>query len=145
MYPPELRIGKDHQWVRVEGDRALVGITEFAAGQLEIVSYVYVIPRRGEEVGRSQMCGLAESSKATFELFSPLTGVVTRINELLVAQPELVKRDPHGAGWLLEMSLANPAELEELEPAEAYEASLPRSVKIIRKGQRKKWKRPSAV
>lgn len=126
MYPPELRYSKDHEWARVVGDRAVVGITRYAADQLGDVVYVDFTRKAGEQVRQFEAFGTVESVKAASDLFSPLSGTIVRINESLADHPELVNQDPYGEGWMVELAVAEPAEAGNLLSAQDYEASLPK-------------------
>ncbi len=126
MYPPDLKYTTEHEWARVVGDRAVVGITQFAADQLGDVVYVDFARKVGDQVKQSDVFGTIESVKAASDLFSPLGGTIIRENDRLADHPELVNQDPYGEGWMLEMTLANPAEVEHLLSAQEYEASLPK-------------------
>jgi glycine cleavage system H protein len=120
-FPAELKYTKDHEWVRVEGGDAYIGITEFA--QRELGDIVYVdIPSVGKEVVKEEVFGTVEAVKTVSDLFMPLTGTVTEINSALDSQPELVNSDPYGEGWMVKVSLNNAAEAESLLTADAYKA-----------------------
>jgi glycine cleavage system H protein len=120
-FPAELKYTKDHEWVRVEGGDAYIGITEFA--QRELGDIVYVdIPSVGKEVAKEEVFGTVEAVKTVSDLFMPLTGTVTKINAALDSQPELVNSDPYGEGWMVKVSLNNAAEAESLLTADAYKA-----------------------
>ncbi len=126
MYPPELKYSKEHEWARVVDDRAVVGITQYAADQLGDVVYVDLASKVGEHVAQFEPFGVVESVKAASDLFAPVGGQVVRTNPLLADRPELVNQDPYGDGWMIEVTLADPAELASLLSAEDYEASLPK-------------------
>ena len=117
--PEELRYTKEHEWARVEGDRARVGITAFAQEQLGDVVFVE-LPKVGATVMSMKTFGVVESVKAVSDLFAPLTGEVVEVNAELAKKPELVNSDPYGQGWMLVIKLAKPAEAGELMTAEAY-------------------------
>jgi glycine cleavage system H protein len=117
--PEELRYTKEHEWARVEGDRARVGITAFAQEQLGDVVFVE-LPKVGATVTSMKTFGVVESVKAVSDLFAPLTGEVVEVNAELAKKPELVNSDPYGQGWMLVIKLAKPAEAGELMTAEAY-------------------------
>ena len=117
--PGELKYTKEHEWVRVEGDTAYVGVTDFA--QRELGDIVYVdIDTLDKTVNKDEVFGTVEAVKTVSDLFSPLTGTVQEINEKLGANPELVNSDAYGDGWMIKMSIDNKAELDELLSAEAY-------------------------
>lgn len=117
--PNELKYTKDHEWVRVEGDVAIVGITDFA--QRELGDIVYVdIDTVDQEVAREEVFGTVEAVKTVSDLFCPLTGTVLEVNPKLESNPELVNSDPYGDGWMIRLSIANQDELADLLSAEAY-------------------------
>jgi glycine cleavage system H protein len=122
-YPAELRYTREHEWAKVEGKRARVGITHYAQDQLGDVVFVE-LPKVGAKVAQMQTFGVVESVKAVSDLFAPLSGVVVEVNQELTQQPERVNRDPYGAGWLIVVDLANPAEAEKLMSAQQYEEFL---------------------
>jgi glycine cleavage system H protein len=122
-YPAELRYTREHEWAKIEGKRARVGITHYAQDQLGDVVFVE-LPKVGARVTQMKTFGVVESVKAVSDLFAPLSGVVVEVNEELVKQPERVNRDPYGAGWLIVVELANPAEAEKLMTAPQYEEFL---------------------
>lgn len=120
MVPGDLRYTKEHEWVRVDGDEAVVGITQFAADQLGDIVFVE-LPAAGKALERHATFGVVESVKAVSDLFAPVAGEVKAANDALGGSPELVNSDPYGEGWMLRISLADPAQLEELLDATAYE------------------------
>jgi glycine cleavage system H protein len=121
MVPAELRYTKDHEWVRIEGDEATVGITAYAADQLGDIVFVE-LPESGRSVTQFAAFGVVESVKAVSDLFAPLTGDVTTTNDALTGSPELVNSDPYGEGWMLRLKLTALGELDELLDASAYDA-----------------------
>ena len=120
MVPAELRYTKDHEWVRVEGDLATVGITEFAAHELGDVVFVE-LPDVGRSLDQFATFGVVESVKAVSDLYAPLTGEVSEVNGALAGKPELVNAEPFGEGWMIRIQIADPGQLEGLLDAEAYE------------------------
>jgi len=126
VYPPDLKYTKEHEWARIVGDRAVVGITQFAADQLGDVVYVEFAKKVGEQVRQYEVFGTIESVKAASDLFSPLGGTIVRTDDRLAEHPELVNQQPYEAGWMIELTIADPAELAKLLSAEEYEASLPK-------------------
>ena len=120
MVPGDLRYTKEHEWVRVDGDEVVVGITQFAADQLGDIVFVE-LPAAGKALERHATFGVVESVKAVSDLFAPVAGEVTAANDALAGSPELVNGDPYGEGWMLRISLADPAQVEELLDAAAYE------------------------
>jgi glycine cleavage system H protein len=121
MVPAELRYTKDHEWVRIEGDEATVGITAYAADQLGDIVFVE-LPETGRALTQFAAFGVVESVKAVSDLFAPLTGDVTTTNDALTGSPELVNSDPYGEGWMLRLKLTAPGELDDLLDASAYDA-----------------------
>jgi glycine cleavage system H protein len=122
-FPAGLRYTKEHEWVRVEGNQAYVGITDYAQQELGDVVYVE-LPEPGGAVRHMEPFGVVESVKAVSDLFSPVTGSVTQINEELFDRPELVNSDPYGQGWMIVVEIGEHAQLESLLTAEQYEAYL---------------------
>ncbi len=120
MYPPDLKYTKEHEWVRVEGDKGVVGITNFAQQQLGDVVYVD-LPEVGATFSAGQTFGTIESVKAVSELFAPVAGEVVEINGTLKDKPEDVNTKPHEA-WMIKLRLSNPADLNSLLDAAAYQA-----------------------
>ncbi|MGH2477363.1 MAG: glycine cleavage system protein GcvH [Candidatus Limnocylindrales bacterium] len=118
--PADLRYTRDHEWVRVEGEEATVGITQYAADQLGDIVFVE-LPETGRDLEEAKPFGVVESVKAVSDLFAPVTGAVTAINEALAVDPELVNSDPYGQGWMVKVHIADPAELDELLDGEAYD------------------------
>jgi glycine cleavage system H protein len=121
MVPSDLRYTKDHEWVRLDGDEATVGITEYAAGQLGDIVFVE-LPPAGRGLAQFAAFGVVESVKAVSDLFAPLTGEVTAANDALAGSPELVNSDPYGEGWMVRLKLTAPDEVDELLDATAYDA-----------------------
>lgn len=117
--PQELRYTKDHEWVRIEGDVAYVGITDFAQSELGDIVYVD-IDTLDKQVSKEEVFGTVEAVKTVSDLFSPLTGTVLEINPKLDSNPETVNSDPYGDGWMIKLSIDNESEVEELLTAEAY-------------------------
>lgn len=122
--PDELRYTKEHEWVKVKGTDALIGITDYAAKTLNDVVYV-TLPKVGDRLEQFKTMGTVESIKAVSELYSPITGVVTKINEKLGTQPELVNKSPYSEGWLLEATPSNfLADSKKLLDSDDYSAFL---------------------
>ncbi|RDC57100.1 glycine cleavage system protein GcvH [Pedobacter chinensis] len=120
-FPSELKYTKDHEWVKIEGNEAFIGITDFA--QRELGDIVYVdINSVGTEVAKEEVFGTVEAVKTVSDLFMPVTGTVLEINAELNDNPELVNSDPYGKGWMVKVSLSDLAEVEELLSADAYQA-----------------------
>jgi glycine cleavage system H protein len=120
MVPEDLRYTKDHEWVRLAGDEATVGITAFAAEQLGDIVFVE-LPASGRALQAAATFGVVESVKAVSDLFSPLSGEVIEVNADLASQPELVNTDPFGAGWMLKLKVSDPAEANALLDPAAYD------------------------
>jgi len=120
MVPGDLRYTKDHEWVRVEGDEALVGITAYAADQLGDIVFVE-LPDVGRSLDAHGTFGVVESVKAVSDLYAPVGGEVLATNDALSGKPELVNDDPYGEGWMVRVRLADAAQAHELLDADAYE------------------------
>lgn len=120
MVPGDLRYTKEHEWVRVEGDEATVGITQYAADQLGDIVFVE-LPAAGRSLEQFATFGVVESVKAVSDLFAPITGEVVAANDALGASPELVNGDPYGGGWMIRVRVGDPAQLDGLLDAAAYE------------------------
>lgn len=123
-HPANLKYSKTDEWVRVEGDQAYVGITDYAQDQLGDIVYVDLTVDAGANVQSDSKFGDIESVKATSELISPISGEVTQINEKLRDQPELINDSPYDEGWMFAVKIANPAEIDSLMTAGQYEAYL---------------------
>jgi glycine cleavage system H protein len=120
-FPENLKYSKEHEWVEVEGDVAIVGITEFAQDELGDIVYVDV-PDVGKQLTQNQTFGVIESVKTVSDLYSPLSGEVIEVNAAVVNTPELVNKDPHGEGWIIKLKANNLAELNNLMDSVAYRA-----------------------
>lgn len=119
-FPAELKYTKDHEWIKlVDGNTALVGITEFAQGELGDIVYVD-ITTIGKNVEANEVFGTVEAVKTVSDLFLPVTGTILEVNPILEKQPELVNSDSYGEGWMVKITVANPADLDGLMTAEAY-------------------------
>jgi glycine cleavage system H protein len=121
MVPSDLRYTKEHEWIRVEGDEAVIGITGHAADQLGDIVFVE-LPSAGRALQQAATFGVVESVKAVSDLFAPVSGEVIGTNDALAGAPETVNTDPYGAGWMLRVRLADAGELDELLDAAAYDA-----------------------
>jgi glycine cleavage system H protein len=115
-----LKFSKDHEWVRRDGDVAVVGITDYAQGQLGDVVYVE-LPEIGKKVEKGKEAAVVESVKAASEIYAPVSGEVVEVNEALAGEPAKVNADPTGEGWFLKIRMSNPGELDELMDEAAYE------------------------
>lgn len=118
-FPEELKYSKDHEWLRVEGGNAYIGITEFAQGELGDIVFVDV-DTEGEELEKEEVFGSVEAVKTVSDLFMPINGEVLSFNEKLEDEPELINSDPYGEGWIIKIAIADETELEELLDAAAY-------------------------
>ena len=120
-FPAELKYTKDHEWIRIEGSDAYIGITEFA--QRELGDIVYIdIPSVGRVVDKEHVFCTVEAVKTVSDLFMPVTGTITEINPLLDSQPELVNTDPYGDGWMVKMTINDLADIDSLLSAESYKS-----------------------
>ena len=122
-FPSELKYTKDHEWVRVSGNEAFIGITDFA--QRELGDIVYIdINSVGSEVSKDEVFGTVEAVKTVSDLFMPVEGTVTALNDALLKAPTLVNTDPFGEGWMLKIELKNPSEVEALLSNNDYKAGI---------------------
>lgn len=121
--PAELKYSKDHEWVRVEGDVAYVGITDYAQSQLGDIVFVDVATE-GENVSKDEIFGSIEAVKTVSDAFMPISGEVLEFNAELADAPETVNKDPYCAGWIIKVAPSNVAELNELMTAEQYKAHI---------------------
>ena len=117
--PANLKYSNDHEWVRVEGNEAFVGITDFAQGQLGDIVFVDV-PTVGESLGQNEVFGSIEAVKTVSDAFLPVSGEILEFNEALENDPALVNKDPYGEGWIIKVNMANPAEVGTLLSADDY-------------------------
>lgn len=118
-FPSELKYTKDHEWIRLEGDEAVIGITEFAQSELGDIVFVD-IDTVGDEINKDDLFGTIEAVKTVSDLFMPTTATVLEVNEQLDANPELVNNDPYGDGWMVRVKLDNPSDVESLLTADGY-------------------------
>jgi glycine cleavage system H protein len=121
MVPTDLRYTNDHEWVRVEGEEATIGITAYAADQLGDIVFVE-LPEAGRTIEASAAFGVVESVKAVSDLFAPIGGEVTGTNDALTGNPELVNSDPYDAGWMIKLRVADVGQLDRLLDAATYDA-----------------------
>ena len=119
-YPDNVRYTKDHEWIRLEGNEAVIGITDFAQHELGDIVYVE-IETVGQEMNAGDVFGTVEAVKTVSDLYLPVNGTITEVNPTLNNNPELVNSDPYGEGWMIRMRVADPSVLEELMSAEAYQ------------------------
>ena len=122
-FPKELKYTKDHEWLRIEGDNAYVGITEFAQGELGDIVFVDV-DTQGEALEKEEVFGSVEAVKTVSDLFMPINGEVLSFNKKLEDEPELINTEPYGEGWIIKIAISNVVELDELLDASAYQASI---------------------
>jgi glycine cleavage system H protein len=123
MYPADLKYSKEHEWIKVEGDKGRVGITHHAQSALGDVVFVE-LPKVGRRLRQMETFGVVESVKAVSDLYCPASGEVVEANTALETKPELVNKDCYGAGWMIVVKVANPKELDNLMDVKAYEAYL---------------------
>src|SRR5271154_25689 len=119
-YPTNYRYSKEHEWIDVKGDVATIGITDYAQSELGDVVFVE-LPAAGTKLTAGKQFASVESVKAVSEIYAPASGEATEANALLQTTPETINSDPHGTGWLMKLKLSNPAELDALMDAAAYE------------------------
>lgn len=117
--PADLKYTEDHEWVRVEGNTAVVGITDFAQNELGDVVFIE-IETEGEELGQGETFGTVEAVKTVSDLFMPVSGTVAEVNQELADEPELVNKDPYGKGWMVKISVSDAGQLENLMSADDY-------------------------
>lgn len=115
----ELKYTKDHEWVKVEGNQAIIGITDYAQGELGDIVYVEV-EALGENLQKEEIFGSVEAVKTVSDLFLPVSGKITELNEDLEDKPELINEDPYGKGWIIKMEIENSSELDELLNLDSY-------------------------
>jgi len=119
QFPADLRYTKDHEWIKVEGNTATIGITDFAQGELGDIVFID-INTVGKSLSAEAVFGTVEAVKTVSDLFLPVAGTIAEINPALANQPELVNTDPYGAGWMVKVTLNNAADVEQLMTSEAY-------------------------
>lgn len=120
MYPDNLRYTKEHEWVRVEGGTGTIGITDHAQHELGDIVYVD-LPKVGSTIDQGKTIGSVESVKAVSDIYSPVSGEVLEVNEMLAQSPEKLNEDPHGAAWLVKVRLTSPEEIKSLMSAADYQ------------------------
>ncbi len=123
MYPDNLYYSKDHEWLRLEGEEAVLGITDFAQKQLGDIIYVD-LPQPGKVLEAHQTVGSVESVKSVSDVYSPVSGEVVAVNSELAQSPDLINKDPHGQGWIVRLKIKDKAEVNNLMKAAEYEKYL---------------------
>jgi glycine cleavage system H protein len=123
MYPNDFRYTKEHEWIKVEGGEALVGITDFAQHQLGDIIFVE-LPAVGKELAARQSIGVVESVKSVSDVYAPVAGSVTAVNDALGQTADLLNKDPHGQGWIVRVKIKDPKDVEALMTASDYEKYL---------------------
>ena len=122
--PEDLKYTKNDEWVRVDGNTAKVGITDYAQDQLSDIVYVEILVSEGDQVKKGDSCATIESVKAAADVYLPVSGTVVRVNDELADTPEAVNSDPYGEAWMVEVELNNSAELDALLDAESYQSQI---------------------
>lgn len=118
--PTDLKYTENDEWIKVEGDHGIVGISDYAQDQLSDIVYVEILVSEGDQIDQGDSCATVESVKAAADVYSPVSGRVTAINEALADTPELVNSDPYGEAWMIKLEISNPDELDGLLDAAAY-------------------------
>jgi glycine cleavage system H protein len=119
--PAELIYTKNDEWIRVEGDEITMGITDYAQDQLSDVVFVEIVVLEGDQQARGETCAVVESVKAAADVYMPVSGEITAINQALMDSPELINKDPFGDAWIIKVKMTNPEELDGLMDAETYQ------------------------
>ncbi len=119
--PKDLKYTEDHEWIRLEGDQATIGITDYAQGELGDVVYVD-LPAQGDSFNKQDVFGTIEAVKAASDLYCPVSGEIVEINEQVADAPETINKDPYGAGWMIKVKVSDASEIDDLMDAEGYEA-----------------------
>ena len=123
-FPKDLKYTQNDEWVRVQGNSAMIGITDYSQNQLSDIVFVEIIVAVGEQVKQGDSCATVESVKAAADVYMPVSGKITAINEGLPDSPETLNSDPYGSAWMVQVEIANPAEAAELMDAAAYQANV---------------------
>ena len=121
--PKDLKYTEDHEWIRVEGEDAYIGITDYAQGELGDVVYVD-LPAEGDSFAKSDVFGTIEAVKAASDLYCPISGEVVQINEEVADAPETINKDPYGSGWMIKIRMSDTSELDDLMDSSAYDAQI---------------------
>ena len=119
--PGDLKYTKNDEWIRVDGNQGTVGITDYAQDQLSDIVYVEILVAEGDSSSKADSCATVESVKAASDVYMPVSGKVTAVNDNLADKPEAVNSDPYGEAWMIKLELSDPGELDELMNAAAYE------------------------
>ena len=119
--PADLKYSKNDEWIRVEGDEVVLGITDYAQDQLSDIVFVEILALEGDSLAKGEVCVVVESVKAAADVYMPVTGEITAINETLADTPELINEDPFGNAWLLKIKMSDKSELDGLMDAETYQ------------------------
>jgi len=120
--PKELKFTSNDEWIRIEGDTATIGITNYAQDQLSDIVFIEYLIDEGEEIDKGEACVTVESVKASAEVYIPVSGVIVAVNENLAETPEKVNSDPYGSAWMIKVKLSNPSELDNLLDSTSYDA-----------------------
>ena len=118
--PADLKYTEDDEWVRVEGDMVVMGITDYAQDQLSDIVFVEIVAFEGDELEQGETCAVVESVKAAADVYMPVSGEIVAINESLADTPELINQDPYGKAWLVKIKMSDPEELDEMMDADGY-------------------------
>jgi glycine cleavage system H protein len=118
--PADLKYSKNDEWIRVEGDIAIMGITDYAQDQLSDIVFVEIVAFEGDSLEQGETCAVVESVKAAADVYMPVGGEITAINELLADSPELINQDPYGEAWFMKIKMSNPGELDGLMDPDTY-------------------------
>ncbi len=119
--PAELKYSKNDEWIRVEGDVAVMGITDYAQDQLSDVVFVEIVAIEGDELGQGETCAVVESVKAAADIYMPVGGEVVAVNEALADSPELINEDPFGKAWIIKIKMSDPGEMDSMMDSETYQ------------------------
>ncbi|MEE8357598.1 MAG: glycine cleavage system protein GcvH [Anaerolineales bacterium] len=119
--PAELKYSKNDEWIRVEGDVAVMGITDYAQDQLSDVVFVEIVAIEGDELGQGETCAVVESVKAAADIYMPVGGEVVAVNGALADSPELINEDPFGKAWIIKIKMSDPGEMDSMMDSETYQ------------------------
>ncbi|MBI4373348.1 MAG: glycine cleavage system protein GcvH [Deltaproteobacteria bacterium] len=120
-FPEDLKYTKEHEWIRLRGNMAIIGITDYAQEQLGEVVFIE-LPDEGEEITKDDSFGVVESVKSVSDIYAPVSGRIVEVNDPLLDNPETLNEEPYGEGWLIKVEVANPAEVEELLTSDRYQS-----------------------